>query len=144
MIQIRCYKTNSSEVIVEKRKVWRIVLDTNTFLPLAPKRLTWGQNWELISDSPFHCTFSAFCGLKLSVLVLALGQLKWCPTRLTKNDENFAFMTYLTLKMLIQGHEICTRKKVIMRAYPPPNFGVSSSSGSRDSRGQYMRPSQGA
>ena len=45
--QICCCRTNNAEVIVEKRKNWKLMLDPNTFWPLAPKRLTWGQTWEL-------------------------------------------------------------------------------------------------
>ena len=58
--QIRWCRANSLEVIIEKRKIWKIVLDPNTFLPLAPKRLAWGQIWELTADSPVHCASAVF------------------------------------------------------------------------------------
>ena len=96
--QNRCCRTSSSEVIVEQRKAWKIMLDPNTFWPLAPKRLTCCQIWKLTPDIPFHCASSAFCWLKLSVLVWVLGQLKWCPARCTKNGENFALMTSFDLE----------------------------------------------
>ena len=96
--QNRCCRTNNSDVIIEKRKVWKIMLDPNTFWPLAPKPLAWRRIWELTPDSPFHFASSAFCGLKLSVFVWVLGQLRRCLTLLSKNGENFAFMTSFDLE----------------------------------------------
>ena len=80
--------------------------------------------------------------MKLSVLVWVPGHLKRNPARLTKNGENFALMSHFTLKMLIQRQKICTRKSSYA-GLQAPKFDVSSSSGSRDSRGYYnMLPSR--
>ena len=106
------------------------MLDPNTFWALASKRLTWSQIWELTTDRPFQCTSSALCGLNLSVLVLVLGQLKRCPARLTKNGENIAWWRHWSWKCLFKVMTFAP-ERVLMRIYPYPKFGVSSSSGSR-------------
>ena len=97
--QIRCCRTKSSEVMVGKLKVWKIVFDLNIFWPLAPKRLTWDQIWELTSDSPFHYASSAFCGLKLICLSLGVRPAKAmpCTWKICEHCEYFALMTSFNL-----------------------------------------------
>ena len=119
------------------------MLDPNTFWPLAPKRFTWGQIWELISDIPFHCASSAFLRIEAIFLSLDARPAKAMPCTLNQKWQNVC--TSCTYDIIWPWK--CWSKimkfaleSVLMRAYPPPRFGVSSSSGSRDSRGGIICP----
>ena len=117
-----------------------MLLDPGQLWPLAPKQLIWGQIWQLISESPIHCTSSLFCRLKLSVLVWARDRLKQSAARLTKKCENFALITSFDLEDVDLGSPNLHHKKFLCGPIYPRKFRVSSVSGSRDSRGQNMRP----
>ena len=144
--QIRYCRTNSLEVIVEKLKIWKIVLHPNTFWSPAPKRLTWCQIWELTPNNPVHCTYCLFFRIVSIALSLGARPCKAMPCTFNQKWRKWCidWWRHLTLKMLIQGHEIFTRKSSYV-GHPPLKFGVSSSSGSRESRGAlYAHPLQGA
>ena len=50
----------------------KTVLDPSKLWPLVPKRIL-SQIWDKIAYNPSHCAYSAFCRLKLSVLVWVPG-----------------------------------------------------------------------
>ena len=72
------------------------------------------------------------------MLVWLLCQLKRCSARLTKNGESFALMTSFDLENIDLRPPNLHQKELLCGPTPPPNFGVSSSIGSRYSRGHYM------
>ena len=117
-----------------------MVLDPGELWPLAPKRLTWGQIWRLIPDSPIHCASSLF--LQIEAICLSLGARPAKAKRCTFDQKVRKFC----IDDVIWPWKCWPRvtkfapQRVLMRAYPPPKFRASSVSGSRDSRGENMPP----
>ena len=112
-------------------KVWKIVLGPKKFWPLASKRLTWGQIWEVFQIERYF--------FRIEAIYLSLGAK---PAKAMPCTFNQKFRKFCIDDVSWPGK--CWSKvtkfapaRVLVRAFPSLKFGVSSSSGSRDSRGLY-------
>ena len=119
---VSCLTLNFILLLKEKLKVRKMVLDPGELWPLAPRRLTWGQIWRHVSDSPIHCASSLFCRSKLSVLVWVRDRLKQSAARLTKKCENFALMTSFDLEDVDLRSPNLHHKEFLCWSTHPPSF----------------------
>ena len=98
------------------------MFDLGELWPLAFKRLTWGQIWQLVPDSLLHCASSAFCRSKLSLLVRAPDRLKQSAARFGKKCKHFALMTSLDLEVVDPRSPNLYHKEFLCGPTHPPSF----------------------